>query len=225
MSTRYVVKWFWRIWPFTRLAAVLDERDTLREMTQFRVESLSADDRVEWVMRMSHHIVPIIGDALRKSFLDHGGTNYVEFQCAASDGEEFIVTLQRKRGKTPNQLRLEAEQRLAELSKRRVDPVGRTEVGDYQVKDRTNEIITESLDELRDDWDTHYGSATETLSAAELEMVRGEPRQRFLRLATGGWSDNEHRINEFRKTLIHRLTWKLSAAGGLHIYQYPEDEK
>lgn len=91
--------------------------------------------------------------------------------------------------------------------------------------DCTNEIITEALDELRDDWDTHYGSATETLSAAELEMVRAEPGQRFLRLATGGWSENEHRINEFRKTLMHRLTWKLSAAGGLHIYQYPEDEK
>jgi hypothetical protein len=104
----------WRVWPLSRLAVVLDERDTLRAMSAVRLHSMTADERNGWVMNLSHDVVPIIGDALAKSFEDHGGQNYVEFHCQSKLGP-LVLTLQRRFGKTPSQLKEAAEHESAQL--------------------------------------------------------------------------------------------------------------
>lgn len=55
-------------------------------------------------------------DALAVSFEADKGINYVQYEVR-SRGREFILALQKASGKTPHQLRTEAEQRVAELGK------------------------------------------------------------------------------------------------------------
>jgi hypothetical protein len=64
--------------------------------------------------------------------------------------------------------------------------------------------------------------ATHDLSAHEAGVLRADPGERFLRLATGGWSGNESLIAALETNrMIHAMSWRLSAVGGLHIYEYP----
>lgn len=73
---------------------------------------------------------------------------------------------------------------------------------------------------ILDAWNHTYGSANTNLSASE-ERVAGRGLWKsceFLRLATGGWSGNEDVIAAYEENWLARgLTWRLSAAGGLHI--------
>jgi hypothetical protein len=69
-------------------------------------------------------------------------------------------------------------------------------------------------------WMADWGVAG-TLSAAEAEIVHAEPEDRFLRLATGGWSGNESLIDALdRHLILSAFLWCLSTRGGLHIYRY-----
>ena len=78
-----------------------------------------------------------------------------------------------------------------------------------------------ALDLLRETWNTHYGSVTERVTRCELEMIPGLVGDCFLRLVTGGWSGNEDALEAFMENrLANLMTWRLSAAGGLHIFQY-----
>lgn len=61
------------------------------------------------------------------------------------------------------------------------------------------------------------------LSAAEAEMV-GELEGTPWRLATGGWSGNEELIDAFQESWSWRWTWRLTAAGGLYIFDAPAKE-
>jgi hypothetical protein len=106
-----VPAWVWRVWPFTKWAAVLDELDTLREMSRIRLNDLSVDERDGWVMSLSHDIIPLLGEALVKNFEDRGAVNFVQFRCDTPKGE-YTLTLQRRDGLTPSEKLAQAEARL-----------------------------------------------------------------------------------------------------------------
>lgn len=60
------------------------------------------------------------------------------------------------------------------------------------------------------------------LSAAEAEMV-GELEGTPWRFATGGWSGNEELIDSFQESWTWRWTWRLTATGGLYIFEVPSE--
>jgi hypothetical protein len=80
-----------------------------------------------------------------------------------------------------------------------------------------------ALDFIAAAWYLPEFGVSRELSAAEAELVNANPEDRFLRLATGGWSGNEALINAFAGILQHMFTWCLSARGGLHIFRYLPD--
>lgn len=61
---------------------------------------------------------PYLADALCELFRESGATNYLEIALDTEDDGigELMLTIQRRKGKTPHQLRLEAESRLAEAA-------------------------------------------------------------------------------------------------------------
>lgn len=61
------------------------------------------------------------------------------------------------------------------------------------------------------------------LRPAEREIVHADEGDRFVRFATGGWSGNEDVIAALKSNIMVRaLCWRLSARGGLHIFEYPK---
>ena len=80
--------------------------------------------------------------------------------------------------------------------------------------------INAALDYARALW-SEYGRAGEDLRPSERELVHADDTERFLRLATGGWSGNESIVAALNANhLLRAFTWRLSACGGLHIYRY-----
>ncbi len=80
--------------------------------------------------------------------------------------------------------------------------------------------LGEVLDLVEDAWDKNYGSVRDDLTYAEWRVVGGDAGDRYLRLATGGWSWNESVLSAFgNNTLGWMLHWVLSARGGLHIFR------
>lgn len=59
---------------------------------------------------------PTLADTLTRLFRESGAVNYVEIGVDTNDAQmgDLLLTLQRRKGKTPHQLRLEAEVKLAE---------------------------------------------------------------------------------------------------------------
>lgn len=75
------------------------------------------------------------------------------------------------------------------------------------------------LDVLISHW-SDYGSWRSWLSESEAEVVQAVPDERYLRLATGGWADNEAIIAAWRANRpCWMQTWRLSARGGLFIFE------
>lgn len=113
---------FWRIWPLTRLADVLDERDALRAGNEIRLRSMKWDERDGLVLQFSHHVMPLLAEALAVVFKEKNATNYVECQVdkAPITSEmqlgEFTLTLQRTTNPTPHQKRRAVEHELELLS-------------------------------------------------------------------------------------------------------------
>lgn len=69
------------------------------------------------------------------------------------------------------------------------------------------------------------GTPDEVLRPAESEVIHAEGDRKYLRLATGGWSGNEDIVGAINgNKTIRALCWKLSARGGLHIYEYPREK-
>ena len=91
---------------------------------------------------------------------------------------------------------------------------------------RTAESVCGALDALRDAWNKDYGSFTEELRPEELAVVTLETQdneERFYRFATGGWSGCEDAIAAFQENFVaHAMSWRMSASGGLHIFEYPD---
>lgn len=70
-------------------------------------------------------------------------------------------------------------------------------------------------------WDeTHGGTVSEVLTPEERTVIHADPTKEYLRFATGGWSGNEDVITLMRHNSPYwNLTWRLSVAGGLFIFQ------
>lgn len=83
------------------------------------------------------------------------------------------------------------------------------------------------LDYIAEAFTLQIGSATNVLSPAESSLILERTGERYLRLATGGWSGCEEVIEAFCRNdqFLYGLCWRLSASGGLHIYQYPPSEE
>lgn len=115
-------------WDSGRVQATVDECDALRT----RVAELEAE--VPWLkdMRVQNGVLDItiegarvalghVCSALAVNFETDKGINYVQYEVR-SRGREFVLTLQKASGKTPHQLRAEAEQRVAELEAKLAAP-------------------------------------------------------------------------------------------------------
>ncbi len=78
-----------------------------------------------------------------------------------------------------------------------------------------------ALDYVKAEW--HWPDmARHELSDEETAVALAEPGDRFLRLATGGWSGNESIVAAMEANrLLGLFCWVLSARGGLSIWKYP----
>jgi len=77
------------------------------------------------------------------------------------------------------------------------------------------------LDFVHDLW--HYGGpwCSTDISNVESELLHARPIDRYLRCATGGWSGNEEIVAAMDgNAMLRVMCWRLSAAGGLHIWRY-----
>jgi hypothetical protein len=64
--------------------------------------------------------------------------------------------------------------------------------------------------------------ASHDLSTHEAAILHANHDDKYLRLATGGWSGNEDIVHALESNrMIHAIAWRLHAFGGLYIYQYP----
>ena len=79
----------------------------------------------------------------------------------------------------------------------------------------------ELLDFIKAAW--HWPDfAHHDLQPHEAAILHAELGEKFLRLATGGWSGNESLVAALEENrLLGAFCWRLSAVGGLHIYRYP----
>lgn len=75
----------------------------------------------------------------------------------------------------------------------------------------THEKDDEIIAMLEDEWNTDYG----VMNWNEKE----------LRLATGGWSENEAIIDKLMNSMFWLKYWKSSSRGGLYIFDYPKREE
>lgn len=74
------------------------------------------------------------------------------------------------------------------------------------------------LDFVASIWHWPDWGVSAELKPCEREIVHAEEGQKFLRLATGGWSGNEDIIGALKSCFFSG--WLLSAHGGLHIFEY-----
>ena len=70
-------------------------------------------DQIDMTLR--HPVLPIIVEAFVKMFDDSGAKNFVEFKVWVPERGFFVLNLQRQNGVTPNDLRLVAEKKLADV--------------------------------------------------------------------------------------------------------------
>lgn len=63
----------------------------------------------------------VIANIFADQFRSSGAINYLELIMKASDGLELVVTMQKKDGKTPTQLRHEAEEKVTHLERELAD--------------------------------------------------------------------------------------------------------
>lgn len=79
-----------------------------------------------------------------------------------------------------------------------------------------------ALDFLAVAWNDSYGQVRHELDPCEASVVHAHVNDRFLRLATGGWANNEMLIYAFEASTAWVRVWQMSARGGLYIFKYPE---
>ena len=110
-----------------RLADVRAERNAWQNLaTQRQTETEAALARSPLIETLSinqgemtatirSEAVQALANILAGWFDDHGGVNYVEVQLTNKELGPLLMTVQRLDGKTPHQLRTEAEQRMAKI--------------------------------------------------------------------------------------------------------------
>lgn len=88
---------------------------------------------------------------------------------------------------------------------------------------KTMGIAEGVFDILKEAW--KFGGVSHFLRHEEAAMMGGsnyDPPGKYWRFATGGWSGNEDLMEAFANNFVYAVTWKLSAAGGLHIFEVPD---
>lgn len=80
----------------------------------------------------------------------------------------------------------------------------------------------EALDFVASIWHWPDFGVSHELRPHERECVHADEGEKFLRLATGGWSGNEEIVSAFDESMASFGTWCMSTSGGLHIYRYRE---
>lgn len=66
--------------------------------------------------------------------------------------------------------------------------------------------------------------ASNKLRPEEVDIVGERDGERFLRLATGGWSGNESVVCALRNNrVVWAIAWQMHARGGLFIFKYQPD--
>lgn len=77
------------------------------------------------------------------------------------------------------------------------------------------------IDYVRAAW-SEMGSVSDELRPAEAAMLSTDLDKHLVRFSTGGWSGNESLIAALEYNhVVYMMTWRLSARGGLHIYERP----
>lgn len=104
---------------FTHEIAQRDEIDRLEKILTGEplLKQLEFSPEAGLNLAMSHPIVAALMIQLVSFFELAGGKNYVEMQVKHPEKGIFLMTVQRVEGKTPHQLRVEAEFRVSELEK------------------------------------------------------------------------------------------------------------
>lgn len=108
-----------------------------------------------------------------------------------------------------------------------------TEEALRKLEDWPYQDVPGALDFMKSLW--HWGDdwCNHDISAHEAAVLHAGPDDKFLRCATGGWSGNESLIAAFEgdhiehsdkdrwiNAMLRNRVWRMSARGGLHIYQY-----
>jgi len=83
----------------------------------------------------------------------------------------------------------------------------------------------DALDFIAQEWWCPDFGVSHDLREEEAKVVHAEEGDKFLRLATAGWSGNEELIYAFKKSYAWMMTWRLSSRGGLFIFQYTNYSK
>ena len=79
------------------------------------------------------------------------------------------------------------------------------------------------LDFVASIWHWPDFGVSNDLRPEEAHVVGAEARDKYLRLATGGWSGNEEIVAAMKTNyMLRAMCWRMTARGGLHVFQYPE---
>ncbi len=82
------------------------------------------------------------------------------------------------------------------------------------------------LDFVASIWHWPDFGVSHELRPEEYHVCHTDNGDRFLRLATGGWSGNEDIVGALELNWgVQAMAWQLSGRGGLHIFKYPERPK
>ena len=86
--------------------------DSLIRLSKFTFED--AVTHWESNVEFKNHFQNLLSGMIHAAFVESKGINYVEMQMEGPDGG-YVVTIQRRQGRTPHELRREAEAELARL--------------------------------------------------------------------------------------------------------------
>lgn len=101
-----------------KLAEVTRERDeAVNVLTEAHMLSAGPAPEGGFALKLTAEIVPIMATAMAHDFKKRGGKNYVEHHFYEPTIGPFTITMQRIEGKTPDQLKREAEAALAEVTR------------------------------------------------------------------------------------------------------------
>jgi hypothetical protein len=102
--------------PWKRLAELSAENARLSELLTGKVLDIKVDNGVNFTIQTK--LASIMADSFDSLFKgDNSAKNYVEYTFNGNDSQ-ILVTVQRKLGKTPHQLRAEAEYELKRYKER-----------------------------------------------------------------------------------------------------------
>lgn len=86
------------------------------------------------------------------------------------------------------------------------------------------EDLNGCLDFVASIWHWPDFGVSHELRPEEAHVVGAEAGDRYLRLATGGWSGNEDIVTAMcLNRMLNAFCWRMSASGGLRIYQYVKE--